>query len=265
MLQYPHIDPVAIHIGPVSVFWYGIMYLLGFIAAYFLGSYRAKRWQGWTEEQFADLLFYLVLGVVLGGRLGYFLFYDFSTLIHHPMQLLRIWQGGMAFHGGLLGVVIAILYFRHKTGKSFGEIGDFVCPLVPIGLGLGRIGNFINGEIVGRVTDVPWAMVFPQADALPRHPSQLYECLLEGVLLFIILWIFSSRRPPAWSVSGLFLVLYGIFRFAVEFVRTPDVEWGTLAFGWLTMGQLLSLPMVIVGALFLWHAYRQPQKVAQPN
>lgn len=265
MLHYPQIDPVALHIGPVRVFWYGIMYLLGFIAAWLLGSYRAKRWEGWTIDQFTDLLFYLVLGVVVGGRLGYFVFYDPGKLWHDPMQLVRIWQGGMAFHGGLLGVVCAILYFRHKTGKSFGEIADFVCPLVPIGLGLGRIGNFINGEIVGRVTDLPWAMVFPQAGPLPRHPSQLYECLLEGVVLFTILWIFSSRRPPAWSVSGLFLVLYGVFRFAVEFVRTPDVEWGVLAFGWLTMGQLLSLPMIIVGSIFLWHAYRRPVKHAYQN
>jgi len=256
MLTYPHIDPVALQIGPVRIFWYGIMYLIGFTSAWLLGCYRARKWADWTVDQVTDLMFYLVLGVVLGGRLGYFVFYNFSELLSNPLQLFRIWQGGMAFHGGLIGVVIGVTYFARKNNKTFGEVADFACPLVPIGLGLGRLGNFINGELWGRVTDVPWAMVFPHVDALPRHPSQIYEFLLEGVVLFTILWAYSAKRPPAWSVSGLFLVLYGLFRFAIELVRQPDVEWGILAFGWLTMGQLLSLPMVIAGILFIRHAYR---------
>lgn len=258
MLKYPYFNPIAFKIGPIKVHWYGIMYLIGFSVAWLLGIYRAKKPKsGWTTEQIGDLIFYCAIGVILGGRLGYMLFYDFSNFIHHPWIVFRIWDGGMSFHGGLIGVGIALWLFARKTKKHFFDIADFTAPLVPIGLGAGRLGNFINGGLWGRVTYVPWAMVFPDAGPLPRHPSQIYEFLLEGVLLFIILWFYSMKPKPRMAVTGMFLLCYGCFRFFVEFFRQPDPQLGFVAFGWMTMGQVLSIPMIIFGALFLFYAYKR--------
>jgi phosphatidylglycerol:prolipoprotein diacylglycerol transferase len=258
-MTYPQIDPVAISLGPLDIHWYGLMYLLAFVLVWLLGRYRAARYD-WQHSQLEDLLFYGALGVIIGGRLGYALFYDLPANLDNPLNLLKIWQGGMSFHGGLLGVLAAFWYFSRKTGKTFFEISDFIAPLVPIGLMLGRIGNFINGELWGRVSDVPWAMVFPGAGALPRHPSQLYQAALEGLLLFIILWLYSANPKPRAAVSGLFLLGYGVFRFIVEFVRIPDPQYGYLAFDWLTMGQILCLPMIIGGAWMMVWAYRRARQ-----
>lgn len=258
MLTYPDIDPVALELGPLKIHWYGLMYLAGFAAAWWLANRRAAApGSGWPREQVSDLIFYAALGVILGGRFGYVLFYNFDQFLADPLWLIRIWEGGMAFHGGLLGVIVALWWFARCHGKGFFQVADFTAPLVPIGLGLGRLGNFIGGELWGRATDVPWAMVFPGAGELPRHPSQLYQFALEGVLLFIILWWFSSRPRPAMSVSGLFLACYGSFRFIIEFFRQPDAHLGFIAFDWLTMGQLLSLPMVVLGIVMVAWAYRQ--------
>jgi len=252
MLAYPIIDPVAFKIGPIQVHWYGIMYLVGFAAAWLLGLWRASQPNsGWTKGQVADLIFYAAVGVIIGGRLGYILFYNFSYFLHHPLSIFKVWNGGMSFHGGVVGVAIAMWLFSIKLKKSVWDVTDFIIPLVPIGLGAGRMGNFINGELWGRITHVPWAMVFPNAGSLPRHPSQLYELLLEGVLLFIILWWFSAKQKPRFAVSGLFLFCYGSFRFFSEFFRQPDPQLGFIAWGWLTMGQLLSLPMIMIGAFSL--------------
>ena len=259
-MNYPHIDPVALSLGPLAIHWYGLMYLLGFAFVWLLGRYRAGRF-GWQTSQLEDLLFYGAIGVILGGRLGYAIFYDLPANLDNPLNLLKIWQGGMSFHGGLLGVLVAFWYFGRKTGKSFFEISDFIAPMVPIGLMLGRIGNFINGELWGRVSEVPWAMVFPGGGALPRHPSQLYQAALEGLLLFIILWLFSAKARPRAAVSGLFLLGYGVFRFIVEFVRIPDPQYGYLAFNWLTMGQVLCLPMIVGGlAMMIW-AYKRERVI----
>lgn len=258
MLTHPQIDPVAIAIGPFKVHWYGLMYLLGFAAAWWLGTRRAnKPGSGWTAQEVSDLIFYGALGVILGGRLGYVLFYDLPAYVAEPLKIFRVWEGGMSFHGGLIGVIVAMWLLGRRYGKSFWQIADFTAPLVPIGLGAGRMGNFINGELWGRVTDVPWAMVFPHAGELPRHPSQLYEAALEGAALFLILWIYSSKRRPPMAVSALFLLGYGTFRFFVEGFREPDEQLGFIALDWLTMGHLLSLPMIIGGALLLWLAYRR--------
>lgn len=261
MLNYPKIDPIAVQIGPLKVHWYGIMYLVGFVAAWWLGRIRAnKPGSGWKAIEMDDVIFYLGLGVVFGGRLGYILFYDFAQYLDEPLRILKVWEGGMSFHGGLLGVITAMWLYGRKTGRSFFQVADFIAPLVPIGLGAGRIGNFINGELWGQVSTVPWAMVFPEGGPLPRHPSQLYEAFLEGLVLFIILWVFSSKPRPAMAVSGLFLFCYGIFRFSVEFVRVPDAHLGYLALDWLTMGQILSTPMILGGILLLWLAYRPANK-----
>ncbi len=257
MLPYPEIDPVALQLGPLKIHWYGLTYLVGFAAAWWLGRLRARRpHSGWTDQQVADLVFYGALGVVLGGRIGYILFYDFAVYIENPLRIFQIWQGGMSFHGGLIGVLIGMWLFGRRYKKTFFEVTDFLAPIAPVGLGVVRIGNFINGELWGKVTDVPWAMVFPGAGPLPRHPSQLYESLLEGAVLFLILWLFSSKPRPVRAVSGMFLLFYGVFRFVVEFVRMPDPQLGYLAFGWVTMGQILSLPMIIAGVILLWLAYR---------
>ncbi|WP_218814517.1 prolipoprotein diacylglyceryl transferase [Rickettsiella endosymbiont of Dermanyssus gallinae] len=256
MLPYPSINPIAFSLGPIKVHWYGLMYAVGFIGAWILASYRAnKPNSGWTMDQVSDLIFYTALGVILGGRIGYMLFYDFTNFLANPWIIFQVWQGGMSFHGGLLGVLLVIYLFGRKTGKHFFDITDFAAPLVPIGLGAGRIGNFINGELWGRVTDVPWAMVFPHAGQLPRHPSQLYEFFFEGILLFSFLWIYSSKKRPRMAVSGWFALLYGAFRFILEFFRQPDTQIGFIAWNWLTMGQLLSLPMIIVGLALIYKAY----------
>jgi len=256
MLTYPQIDPVALHLGPLKIHWYGLMYLGGFAAAWWLANRRAVRPDSaWNREQVSDLIFFCALGVVLGGRVGYVLFYNFERFLAEPLWLFAVWEGGMSFHGGLLGVCTAMLWFSRKYQKGFFGVADFVAPLVPIGLGLGRLGNFIGGELWGRATDLPWGMVFPRADLLPRHPSQLYQFAMEGVLLFALLWWFSRHPRPAGAISGLFLVGYGGVRFVVEFVRQPDPQLGFIAFNWLTMGQLLSLPMIIGGGRLIGWAY----------
>lgn len=260
MLTYPNIDPVLLQVGSLKIHWYGVMYLLGFSSAWWLGVVQTKRnWAAFkTTEQVSDLIFYAAIGVVLGGRLGYVLFYNLPVYIAHPLDIFKIWQGGMSFHGGLIGVLIAMyLYGRHQ-GRTFFQTTDFIAPLVPLGLLFGRIGNFINGELWGAPTDWPTGMIVPYLkDNIPHHPSQLYEGFLEGFILFIILWIFASKPRPTMAISGLFLVGYGFFRFLVEFVRLPDAHIGYLMGGWLTMGHILTLPMLIAGSWMLWQAYRK--------
>jgi phosphatidylglycerol:prolipoprotein diacylglycerol transferase len=258
MLPYPQIDPVALAIGPLKIHWYGLMYLIGIGGAWILASYRLKSFDPtWTKEKLSDLVFWVAMGVILGGRLGYVLFYDLPAYIANPMLILEVWKGGMSFHGGMLGVLISTWWFSRRNHKSFFELMDFIAPFVPIGLGAGRIGNFINAELWGKVTDVPWAMVFPTGGPEPRHPSQLYQFALEGVALFLILWFYSRKPRPTLAVTGLFGLCYGIFRFIVEFVRVPDAQLGYLAFGWLTMGQVLCLPMIVIGAGMMVWAYRR--------
>jgi phosphatidylglycerol:prolipoprotein diacylglycerol transferase len=260
MIPYPEFDPVALQIGPLAVRWYGITYLVGFAAAWFLGRRRASRaGSPVTPLQVDDLIFYAALGIILGGRIGYMLFYGFDQILENPLNIFRIWEGGMSFHGGFLGVLGAMWLYARRLGRGFFELTDFVAPLVPIGLGAGRIGNFINGELWGAPTTVPWAFI---VDGEARHPSQLYQAGLEGLLLFLILWVYSARPRPVMAVSALFLIGYGVFRIAVEFVRLPDAHIGYLAFGWLTMGQVLTLPMLVFGCLLLWLAYRGQPAVA---
>jgi len=258
MLIHPQFDPVALHLGPLVIRWYGLMYLLAFGLFLLLGRQRIKTGPqpGWDVRQLDDLLFYGVLGVVLGGRLGYVLFYQPAHFLAHPLEIFSVWQGGMAFHGGFLGVLGAMWLFARKTGKSWLAITDFIAPLVPLGLGAGRIGNFINGELWGRPSDVPWAVVFPQIDSIPRHPSQLYQFALEGLALFTLLWLFSRKPRPTGAVSGLFLIGYGTFRFLVEYTREPDSFLGLLALN-LSMGQWLSLPMIVAGIVMLRWTYRK--------
>lgn len=235
------------------------MYLFGFAFAMWLAGRRADAPNsGWTRNEVSDLLFYGFLGVILGGRVGYVLFYNFDLFLADPTYLFKIWTGGMSFHGGLIGVITAMIWFAHKTKRHFFTVADFVAPLIPFGLGVGRIGNFLNGELWGRVTDVPWAIIFPEAGPEPRHPSQLYQFALEGVVLFIILNLFWRKNPPRGAISGMFLLFYGLFRFLVEFVRQPDSQLG-LYFQEISMGQILSTPMIIAGALMIWAAYKRPK------
>ena len=257
MLIHPNIDPVAISIGPLAVRWYGLMYLAGFAAAWWLGVKRIGAGLApVTREQLDDLIFYAVLGVILGGRLGYVLFYKPEYYFSHPLEIFAVWHGGMSFHGGFLGVLTAMGFAARKHRVNWWALMDYIAPLVPIGLGAGRLGNFINGELWGRVTTLPWGMVFPGAGPLPRHPSELYEFALEGVALFAILWWFSAKPRPRGQVSALFLIGYGSFRFIAEFARAPDNFLGYLALH-LSMGQWLSLPMIVAGlALFAWSARR---------
>lgn len=264
MLTYPEFNPVLLSIGPVAIHWYGLMYLLGFAAAWWLGRIRAARpGSAWSAAGVDDLVFYCALGVVLGGRIGYVLFYNLPVFLDNPLVLLEVWNGGMSFHGGLLGVLIALWLFNRKYRHGYWNTLDFVAPIVAIGLGAGRLGNFINGELWGKVTTLPWGMVFPHVGPEPRHPSMLYQFFLEGVVLFAVLWWFSSKPRPTLAVSGMFGLLYGIFRFLVEFVREPDAHIGYLAMGWLTMGQVLSLPLILAGGLFLWLAYRTPSPASK--
>jgi phosphatidylglycerol:prolipoprotein diacylglycerol transferase len=262
MLIHPQFDPVAIHLGPLAVHWYGLMYLLGFGLFLWLGNLRVKSqpWSGWHAKDLDDFLTWAVLGVVLGGRLGEVLFYQPGYYLQHPAEILMVWKGGMSFHGGFIGVLVAMALFARKQGSSFWRVADFVAPLVPTGLAAGRVGNFINGELWGRVApaDLPWAMIFPRVDMLPRHPSQLYQALLEGLALFVILWLFSARRRPVGQVSAVFLMGYGSFRFIAEYFRTPDAG----IFGQsdvISMGQWLSLPMIVAGVVLYRWAARQPQ------
>lgn len=263
-MPYPEIDPVAISLGPLSIHWYALSYLIGIGLAWWLVGQRAKRRADldWNPEQISDLLFYAVLGVILGGRLGYMLFYNLSAVMSDPLSLLRIWEGGMSFHGGLLGVLFAVWYYGRRQGRSFFSVTDFIAPAIPVALGCGRLGNFANAELPGRVTDVPWALVYP-GDVVARHPSALYQALLEGVVLFAILWVYSRRPRPEMAVSGLFLLGYGGLRIGSEFFRKPDAHIGFIAFDWLTMGQLLSLPMVLLGIASMAWAYRY--NAAGPN
>lgn len=265
MLQYPQIDPVAISLGPFAIHWYGLMYVVGFVAAWWLGRLRANRLQ-LTHDDISDLIFYSAVGVVVGGRLGYVLFYGIEQFMANPLWLFKVWEGGMSFHGGLLGVLAATLWFARKHRLGFFTLTDFIAPLVPIGLGAGRIGNFINHELPGRVSNLPWAMPFPHMGPEPRHPSALYEFVLEGVVLFVLLWWLSAEPRRRGLISGLFLLLYGVFRFTVEFVRLPDEHIGFLAFDWVTMGMLLTTPMILVGmALITWSRQQPVENHSQPG
>lgn len=264
MLIYPQIDPVAFHIGSWPVYWYGLMYLVGFLGGWGILSLRLQYGdRGFTKEQLADVVFYAALGAILGGRIGYVLFYGWQSLLSNPLIIFQTWKGGMSFHGGAIGVFVALFLCAKKMKKPVLALTDLIIPAVPIGLGAGRIGNFINGELWGRPTDVPWAMIFPNADSLARHPSQLYEFALEGVLLFIILWIYSRKPRPIGAVSGLFALCYGVFRCVAEFFREPDVQIGYY-FGAVTEGQLLSIPLIIIGIWLLFRAsccYQQENKL----
>ncbi|MBI1942930.1 MAG: prolipoprotein diacylglyceryl transferase [Betaproteobacteria bacterium] len=256
MLIHPNFDPVVFSVGPLAVRWYGLMYLAGFVAGWWLGIRRIV--QGLaplSRPQFDDLLFGIVIGVILGGRLGYVLFYKPAYYAAHPLEIFAIWQGGMSFHGGFLGVLLAVAYVARRQHQHWWDLIDFVAPLVPLGIAAGRLGNFINGELWGRVTSLPWGMVFRGAGPLPRHPSQLYEMALEGFALFALLWWFSSRPRPRAQVSALFLLGYGASRFACEFTREPDAFLGLLALG-LSMGQWLSLPMIAAGLLLWYYSLR---------
>ena len=280
MVQSPEFSLFGMSFQP-AVHWYGLMYLLGFTAAWFLGRsrVRAGRLPGVGEQAYSDLLFYSMLGVIFGARIGYILIYDLDSYIADPIQVFKIWQGGMSFHGGLVGVLAASLWWARKQGMHFFDIVDFVAPLVPPGLGLGRLGNFINGELWGKYTEAGWGVIFPRAeaelyglsaaqlermhasgalDAMARHPSQLYQFALEGVVLFCAVWWFSRKPRPRYAVAGLFALLYGCFRFLVEFVRLPDEQIGYLAFDWLTMGQVLSLPLVALGLVLLFMSRKAP-------
>ena len=259
MIQYPQIDPVALSLGPISIYWYGLTYVGGLMFAWWLGKQRSRvAGSPISEVQVDDLIFYAALGIIAGGRIGYALFYGSGSLLDDPLRLLRLWEGGMSFHGGFLGVVIAVWFLCRHKNLEFSALVDFIAPLAPIGLALGRLGNFINQELWGRPADVPWAMVFPyDPSGLARHPSQLYQFAMEGLLLFFILYWYTRTPRPRWSSAGLFLLGYGVFRSIAEFFREPDAHIGFDALGWLTRGQLLSLPMIVAGlAIIIW-AYRR--------
>jgi phosphatidylglycerol:prolipoprotein diacylglycerol transferase len=255
VLTFPEIDPVALSLGPLKVRWYGLMYLIGFVGGWWALRVRVRQLAlAWDDEQVSDLLFHVALGVVLGGRAGYVLFYNFEAFLADPLLLFRVWEGGMSFHGGLLGVLIAMLGYGRAQRRGFFELTDFIAPVVPIGLGAGRIGNFINGELWGKASDVPWAFL---VDGAPRHPTQLYEFLLEGVVMFAVLMWYGRRPRPVMAISGLFAMLYGAFRCLVELWRLPDAHIGYLYDGWLTMGMVLSLPLFGVGATLWTLAHRK--------
>lgn len=255
MLIYPDINPVAIKIGPLAIRWYGISYLLAFIGCYWLAVVRGRGTQ-WTPQKLADVLFYIAVGIILGGRIGYILFYYPADIITNPLTLLAFWEPGRSFHGGMLGVLLALLVYVKFNPKKFFTLTDFVAPVIPIGLGFGRLGNFLNGELYGRITDLPWGMVFPFVGPEPRHPSQIYELLLEGLFLCLFLLWYARKPRKLGAVSGMFLLCYGIIRCAVEFVREPDISHGFVFFDWLTMGQLLSIPMIILGLYMIFRKTR---------
>ena len=257
-MKYIVIDPVIADLGFVKVYWYGVMYLLAFLSAYLLARYRIKSEVLWNTKHVDDLIFYGALGAVLGGRLGYLMFYNWPVFISNPLTFFNFQNGGMSFHGGFLGVLLAMVIFNKKYQFTFFQTTDFIAPLIPLGLGFGRIGNYINGELWGRVTDSSWGILAPDQSGLweKRFPTQLYEALLEGFVLFCILWLFSNKKPQVMATSSLFLIFYGIFRFIIEFVRAPDSHIGYLAFDWLTMGQLLSIPMIFIGIYLLIKSYR---------
>ena len=285
MIYFHDIDPIALQLGPVSVHWYGIMYLLGFGSAWWLGRLRVRagRLPGVDDNGFSDLLFYSMLGVVVGGRLGYMFLYATSQFLHDPLLLFKVWEGGMSFHGGLIGVVLASWWWSRKRGLHFGDTVDFVAPLVPLGLGFGRVGNYIGAELWGKYTDGTWGVVFPSGlpkalqeldpatlhaqfasgalNQYARHPSQLYEAVLEGLVMFLVLWFVSTRPRHRYLVSGLFALMYGVFRFLVEFVRMPD-NGVYVAFDWLTKGQIYSLPLIVLGLVLIAMSRRSP--VLQP-
>lgn len=252
---HPQFDPIALHItDSFGIHWYGLMYLFGFMAVLVLGKYQIqhKPWFGWSNQMLDDALFYGALGVILGGRIGFVLFYQFGHFLQNPLDIFKVWQGGMSFHGGFLGVLIAMWLFKRKYPQPWLKIMDFVAPLVPLGLGAGRLANFINGELWGRPTNSAYGMIFPQVDNIARHPSQLYQFALEGLLLFAILWWFSRKPRPVGAISGLFLIGYGSFRFIAEYAREPDAYLGLLSLGF-SMGQWLSLPMIVIG---IWMFYK---------
>lgn len=255
---HPAWDPVAVSLGPLSIHWYALMYLLGFAAAWRLAlGHTRHRFVPIKADQIEDLIFYGAMGAVLGGRFGYVFFYGFSSFLENPLWLFAVWEGGMSFHGGMLGVIFAMYLFARKTGHKWGQVLDLAAVITPIGLGLGRLGNFIGQELWGRPTDVPWAMVFPRdPELLARHPSQLYQALLEGLLLFIIVYLFAQKRRPVWAVSGVFLLGYSVFRFSVEFLRQPDAHINLEWFGWMTRGQELCIPMFLLGVFLLVNGYR---------
>ncbi|HZN25815.1 MAG TPA: prolipoprotein diacylglyceryl transferase [Burkholderiales bacterium] len=264
MLVHPQFDPVALHIGPLAIRWYGLMYLIGFALIWAVGRWRIAKQESrvWQAKDLDDALFYGILGTILGGRLGYVLFYKLGDYIAEPWRIFYVWEGGMSFHGGMLGVIFAMWLFARRRKHDWLRVTDFFAPLIPLALGAGRLGNFINAELWGRPADVPWAMIFPNVDNVPRHPSQLYELALEGVLLFLLLWWYSSKPRPRGAISGLFLAGYGVFRFLVEFTREPDRFLGLLALD-LTMGQWLSLPMIAIGAAMMIWAYRKQHRGAR--
>lgn len=286
MIFLHQIDPVALHLGPLQIHWYGVMYLLAFAACWFLGRRRIRegRLPGVDEAAYGDLLFYGMLGTVLGGRIGYILFYDLATYVAHPLDVFKVWQGGMSFHGGLLGVLFAAWWWSRQRGQHFFDVADFIAPLVPPGIWFVRIGNFINGELWGKFTRANWGVVFPSAPELAgisptelqarfasgalnqfaRHPSPLYEATLEGLVMFVALWWYSRTPRPRYRIAALFALMYGSFRFLVEFVRVPDAQLGYLAFGWLTMGQILELPLIAFGLYCLWRSRSAPTLQPQP-
>ena len=269
-MHYPDIDPIIFSLGPLAVRWYGLAYLAAFATCWWLGTLRARRpGSGWTAEEVSDVVFYGAVGAVLGGRFGYVFFYGFDQFLQDPLWLIRIWDGGMSFHGGLIGTLLGLAWFGRRTNRTFFQVSDFIAPLVPLGLGFGRLGNFANTELPGRMTDSAFGLIYPcSADAIrsinhlctgqwedfARHPSPLYQAFTEGLVLFVLVWLVSSRPQPAGLVSGVFLIGYGALRFITEFFRLPDSHLGFIAFEWLTMGQLLSLPMIIIGMIFIFYA-----------
>jgi len=267
MLVHPAIDPVALQLGPVAIHWYGLTYLAAFVLFVVLGRLRLKhepfahlREPAWTPRDVEDILFLGVLGVVAGGRIGYCVFYQPGYYLQHPLEVFAVWQGGMSFHGGLIGVLLAMVWYARSRGRPFLQVMDFVAPCVPTGLAAGRAGNFLNGELWGRVADpsLPWGMVFRGAGDLPRHPSQVYQFLLEGLLLFVLLWLYARKPRATGQVSAMFLLGYGVFRFVAEFFREPDAHLGLLSLG-MSMGQWLCIPMIVAGLVLAWTSRPRPR------